>query len=544
MENYLTLFEKFFGRIKHPVVRFFASSNFFLNLFGLIMWFYVPWVSLIVLGLNLFSFAILDYGLRKVYRQIRPLKNLVQGIDLAGAEVAKTLKNISQRNFLLEKAVLNRDELSPEAVHIIDLAYDTGENMKSVINQLNDLSISLGRVSNQILQSTGEQATASTEQAASVAEITATMEELAKTAAQIAFNSDDVFKVANQTENSSDRGFNAVQDTIRNIHELKSKIDIIQGNAKHLGEKSGEINKILNLITEIANETHLLALNASIESVAAGEYGKRFGVVAMEVRRLAERSSESAENIKQLLEQFQDSINSTILSTEEGVKAVGNTIETAGSAVERFAEIQELVEQTNTASKEISIATQQQRTASEQIVLTLKEISDVSNQAAENLNFSTAASEELTVHAKNVQLFTQTFTIAKSNNIKYLLSNFLKNEYKTCSESDRKAVMRTFLDRNTFFESIFSAGPDGRLRNLLTHRSYSFDTSPLFSKNYTDRLWHKKVFEKNTSWVTDPYISDVSSQPCFTVAIPVRDKGKVVEVLAADINMKQWNLIG
>jgi len=544
MKNYKVEFERFFSKASHPAVRFLPLSLVVVNLLGIVLWFVWPWFSLVVMVLDGIAALAMDFGRRKFLKQILPLKRIVEGFTIAGSHVRKILDSMTQRNFVLEKLVVEKESLSPDAVNLIDLAQSASEHMKTVINQLNDLSLSLGRVSEKILQGTGEQASASSEQAASVAEITATMEELAKTAAQIAHNSDDVFKVANQTEDSSGEGFNAVQDTIHNIHELKSKIDIIQSNAKNLGEKSGEINKILNLITEIANETHLLALNASIESVAAGEYGKRFGVVAMEVRRLAERSSESAENIKQLLEQFQDSINSTILSTEEGVKAVGKTIDTAGSAVERFAEIQELVEQTNTASKEISIATQQQRTASEQIVLTLKEISEVSNQSAENLNASTEAAEDLTYHAKNVQLFAQTFTVAKSNNIKYLLSTFVKNEYLSASESDRKMAVRAFLDRHTFFEAIFASDSNGRLKHLLANKNFQVDVAPLMAKNYSDKGWFRNVMQKRSSWVTEPYLSDFSSEHCFTVAVPYIENDEVVEIVAADINMKKWNEIG
>jgi len=544
MRNYAGIFDQFFKKLNQPLVKFLPISHVVLNLIGIIMFFFLPWVSLVILSINLIVFIVLEYVFRKTYKQVSSLKFIIYGIQKTGSEIEKLLIQMGNRNFVLEKKSSALESLPDDAKEMLRLGFDTGERMKSVINQLNDLSISLGRVSNRMLHSTGEQASASSEQAASVAEITATMEELAKTAAQIANNSDDVAKVASQTELSSGDGFNAVQDTIGNIHQLKSKIDVIQTNARDLGEKSGEINKILNLITEIANETHLLALNASIESVAAGEYGKRFGVVAMEVRRLAERSSESAENIKQLLEHFQDSINSTILSTEEGVKAVSQTISSAGTAVERFAEIQELVEQTNTASKEISVATQQQRTASEQIVLTLKEISEVSNQAAENLNASTAAAEDLTTHAKNVQLFTQTFTVAKSNNIKYMISSFLSGEYQDCSDSDRDLIIRTFLDRHPFLEAMFATAPDGRLTHLQTHRDFEIDTSSFFSKSYTGKLWHRKVLEKGSSWITDPYISELSSEECFTVAAPVMEGNEVIEVLAVDINMKQWNEIG
>jgi methyl-accepting chemotaxis protein len=545
MTNYLKVFENYFKRVNHPLIKWMPLIHVVLNLLALLLVWRWPLVAALVLGINLMTFTTIDLFRRRLFRSSSQFRQSLEDWYHAGSYVEKVLKAISRRDFSSLDVDAPKAELHQDARHFIEVASRTGDRMRAVVDQLQELSSALGRVAQKILASTGEQASASSEQAASVAEITATMEELAKTAAQIAQNADDVNQVAAHTENSSSAGFDAAQNMIQKVSKVKGKIDTIQSNAKQLGEKSTEINKILNLITEIANETHLLALNASIESVAAGEYGKRFGVVAMEVRRLAERSSESVEHIRSLLEHFQDSIHSTILSTEEGVKEVDLAVSTAERAVSHFADIQNLVSQNHNSAREISIATQQQQTASEQIVLTLKEISEVSNQSASNLNDSTQAAEDLNRHAEKVLLFAQTFIIAKSNNIKYILMKFRDEGFAAASPSARSTLLRDFLSRHPFVEALFVADSGGELSQVSVSSRLHVNTQNFFSKNYSDRPWFRNAMEKQASWVTDPYLSVISQELCFTVSVPVLgEKRKTKEILAADINMKQWNEIG
>ena len=164
-------------------------------------------------------------------------------------------------------------------------------------------------------------------------EITAAMEELARTASQIADNA------ATQAEPGADgRGERQRRRRPRSrrrshgIEEVKKRISGIASRAEILGTRSKEIYRVLDLITEIAQETHILSLNAAIEAAAAGEHGRRFSVVAEEVRRLAQRSQESVDSVRNLLDEFAGSIRATVVATEEGSKEAGRVLERAQAA--------------------------------------------------------------------------------------------------------------------------------------------------------------------------------------------------------------------
>ena len=135
------------------------------------------------------------------------------------------------------------------------------------------------------------------QQAASIAQVTATMEELTDTAKQIAQSATSVEKIADDSAQAAHAGYDSVNEALEAMEKIRRRVADISGKTLLLGERSQRISEVLNLIKDIAGEIHLLAVNAAIESAAAGEHGKRFAVVASEVRR-CRRTRESAEEIK------------------------------------------------------------------------------------------------------------------------------------------------------------------------------------------------------------------------------------------------------
>ena len=172
------------------------------------------------------------------------------------------------------------------------------------------------------------------------------------------------------------------------MQEINAKVNDTARKILSLGEKSQSIGNITKLIDDISDQTNLLALNAAIEAARAGEVGRGFAVVAQEVRKLAERSSESTEEIRQVINEIQGETNSTIMSIEGSTKWVKKGLE--------------MVEETVKSAKEISVATQQQKFASEQVVQAMREIDSVTKQfvsstrqAAESAAQLSTLSEEL-----------------------------------------------------------------------------------------------------------------------------------------------------
>jgi methyl-accepting chemotaxis protein len=280
-----------------------------------------------------------------------------------------------------------------------DAANDMSAQLRSLLQELQQAAQQITTASTQVLSAAEEHASGSVEQAASIGQVTATMEELTNTAKQIAMSATSVEKIAEDSARAAHAGYNSVSEALAAMEKIRRRVADISGKTLLLGERSQRISEVLNLIKDIAGEIHLLAVNAAIESAAAGEHGKRFAVVASEVRRLAERTRESAEEIKGIVGEIQSATNTSVLATEQGVKEVENGVSLATGARGSLEEIIQMVDRTTQAIHQITFATQQQQSASEQIVQTMREVAEVTRHAAAGMKQSANSVGELNLLA-------------------------------------------------------------------------------------------------------------------------------------------------
>jgi methyl-accepting chemotaxis protein len=256
--------------------------------------------------------------------------------------------------------------------------------------------------STELQAAASQQASGAKEQATAMNEITTTINELLATSRQIASSAQRVAQIAEQTSSAARAGQGTVEGAHESIAGIRRQVDLIVHHMLELGRKSQQIGGVLEIVSELAEQTNILAINATIEAVGAGESGKRFSIVADEIRKLADRVGGSAKEIRALIDEVQSAVNTTVMTTETGSKAVDSGSKQFGDVASAFKDIVTLVTTTTEAAKEIELSTKQQATAVEQINVAVagaaqatKETESSSSQTAQTARQLASLSKDL-----------------------------------------------------------------------------------------------------------------------------------------------------
>jgi methyl-accepting chemotaxis protein len=293
--------------------------------------------------------------------------------------------------FILNRATTAREKEATQLVLVSELNQRLARQNERQLELGNRINITLDSFLNMVRDYAGT----SHEQEAAVVEITSTIEELSRTASQIAGAADNVAVAAERAIEAAVSGQGAVNATIESINEVSAKVREIADKISDLNSKSERIGEIVTVINSIAGEIRLLALNATIEASGAGQFGRRFSIVANEVNQLADRSREALQQIKQIIGEIQMATVSSRRVTEEGLQRMEHGVETVSRSERANQEIIEVVQKTAQAAAAISLATQQQRSASEQVVTSIHDVAVMIGQNAEKVASVSVASLDL-----------------------------------------------------------------------------------------------------------------------------------------------------
>ncbi len=283
------------------------------------------------------------------------------------------------------------------------------EASKTIATHLQKACDQIKTTSDEILDMSEEQSSVSQKQSASIYHISRTIGEIANSSRVIAENSDSVAKIAEVTLQAIRDAEKTVNNTSTGMQEIKDQVGKNSERVVHLGEKISQIGNVVKMINTIADQTKLIAFNASIEATGAGETGGRFSIVATEVRRLAETVVESLEEIRELVSSIQSATSELILSSETGIRKVNQGAALIAETGKTLQQIMEMVDKTTQLAKEISISTQQQQAEHGQIVEEIKEIAGGSEQSVDMSKRTTEIAKELRTLANELDATVQNF---------------------------------------------------------------------------------------------------------------------------------------
>ncbi len=296
---------------------------------------------------------------------------LIRGISGPIHDIRAAMTAIQQTRDLSRRvAVVGNNEISEIARSFNEMLGSFQELIRRVIDsshEVMDLTSRLSRSAAKVAHSSSEQSEAS-------ASMAAALEETRSSIQQVADNSGDAHRIAEQAGQLSDQGKNIVEGAATEMTRIATAVQESAHHIEALGQMSDQISSIVNVIKEIADQTNLLALNAAIEAARAGEQGRGFAVVADEVRKLAERTTQSTLEIGKMIGNIQTGTVDAVHSMQEGSSRVQGGVTLAREAGESMAHIRDGAGRVIAAVSDITAALNEQNAATEQVVGSVERI--------------------------------------------------------------------------------------------------------------------------------------------------------------------------
>ncbi|PLT33369.1 chemotaxis protein [Bacillus sp. V5-8f] len=314
---------------------------------------------------------------------VRPIQNMVS-----------VTEKVSSGDLTERVAIKTNDELGKLGASFNKMI-DSVRMLVSKINQSSDhLAAStqqLAASSEQTAQTTREVTTAITQvaigskaQMASSIEAGKSMETITEGIGRIAFNSSTVSESSVAAHKNAEQGDQVLEEMVAQMKNISDSVKQGVGIVRLLGHHSEQIGKFIEVITQISDQTNLLALNAAIEAARAGEHGRGFAVVADEVRKLAEDSKRSADQIAQLVATIQSDTLKAVSLMEKGEEEANSGLMVVDTASKAFQHILQSVQEVSSQIQEVAATSQEMSASSEEIAATVEQVSHIASETAES----------------------------------------------------------------------------------------------------------------------------------------------------------------
>lgn len=350
----------------------------------------------VVLGLAALGSTLLGYAVAlSIARPVRALNRVAL--------------RIAEGDLTEEIDVRGRDEIG-------QLAGSFGRmtaRLRALVATLQDASVSLATAAGRLSDNTRAQVGIVERAAAGVSETGVTTRELEHTASLAASRAAAVLEVALRAGKVSDTGHAAAEGSAEGLQTIQSSVQRIAERSARLLEQARQAGDVVETVRDLAAQSHVLSLNASLEAVRAGEAGKGFGVVAAEVRALADQSGQGAERIARIVHDIQNAIQATLDQTSEGARGVEGSAARIRASGDSLRDLGGIVRETSDAAREIAGAVQQQSTGIGQIASAMRDIDAGMAETVKRLEAVQASADELGETSRRIAGIAGEFRIAR-----------------------------------------------------------------------------------------------------------------------------------
>lgn len=362
-------------------------------------------VNSIVGGLVLLAFLLLFLMIFFGRRQVDSIDSAVKKL-----EADSQLNQEAVLKLLDEMGDLADGDLTVKAEVTENITGAIADSINYTIDSLRDLVTEIIRATDQVNRAT-EQAqetsasllSAAEEQSKQIDETGEAINNMTRSILHVSSNAGEASQVAQRSLQAAAQGAQAVQNTISGMNEIRAQIQETSKRIKRLGESSQEISEIVELISDITEQTNILALNAAIQAASAGEAGRGFTVVAEEVQRLAERSSEATKQISAIVKTIQTDTNSAVAAMEKSTEGVVDGARLSDAAGQALNEIETVTNNLARLIQAISAATVAQTEVAATVSRNMQQIQNITSQTTEGTKQTAQSVGQLTSLAEELR---------------------------------------------------------------------------------------------------------------------------------------------
>ncbi len=304
-------------------------------------------------------------------------------------------ENAREQSRKAQEAMQQAEAASREAQSKTEAMLVAADKLEQVGGVVSSASTELSAQIEQSDRGAAESAQRLSEAATAMNEMNATVQEVAK-------NAGSASTASAETKQKAEAGAQVVEKAVHSIEQVHQMSLELKDDMAQLNEHAQDITRIMNVISDIADQTNLLALNAAIEAARAGEAGRGFAVVADEVRKLAEKTMASTNDVGNAIKAIQESTAKSMTGVEQSVARIGEATELASQSGAALQEIVATVEATADQVNAIATASEEQSAASEEINQSIVQVNDMSRQTAEAMAEAAKAVSDLAAQAQGL----------------------------------------------------------------------------------------------------------------------------------------------
>ncbi len=333
-------------------------------------------VAAITKLLSLDAQLAVDTYIHSLFGDLEQVSMSKADVDKRVAGYRRFIAEVSTGNLTRRIEMPGDDELGSLGDQLNDMV----AKLATMAGQVSGTSVTLMTAVEQLQQSVSSQSAGAAQQASAVSETATTLEEIRVTSNQTRDKARALGQAADRTREEGERGLHAVQTTVSAMQDIRGRVESIARNILALSEQTQQIGDITRLVSNMAQQLKILALNASIEASKVGEMGKGFAVVASEVRELAEQSQDATTQIQSILQDIQRATDKSVMATEEGIKGVDEGTRLVDQAGATMKDLTQIIRETALASQQIVAAVGQEASGIDQIASAMKDINGATKQ--------------------------------------------------------------------------------------------------------------------------------------------------------------------